>query len=563
MPDLASEEAALGRWPRRLLHVPSLTSYEWQAGNRYGNAVAPEYNAITYTWGRWRLKDEPSYERPEITALPITGIAWPIPRVKPEHFTPEQLQRVLRNAASFRPNHIDFRRRKSVDFVWLDVACIDQRASEPRSAAEIGRQAAIFREAQNVCVWFTTLEKEIIARTVTSLVDFSESMALHGSRNETAIVEDVLRFLSDPWFSSLWTLQEAFLRVDAFILDKEGELVEYPACTERWGNPALLDVLDSACRWSAISTEERSVWSAQGLYSRVSQLVEERGFKALASFNAMSTYVAALRRMTTEPEDRIYGIQQIFEFRLGKSALDAKPGHNYSLAELEDQLGEALIIRYPILSQFHVFTKQTSPGKRWRMNSSSVIPPGAGDQGYPLWESAEVDQPRCSFSIEHSAHTKFVQWSGPITPLCELIKTCKSVIENFEICERLGADNMMFIYLDAAEELAGSPECQVLDYHLPQTPRQKQLREWMIGQFRQEELQVLLLGPSSTKSCSYKLGVVMLHREHGEWARLGICSWETITDFDLPLSDKLLPKLEFLVGDGLGWKRGEGIYGYL
>lgn len=38
---LDEEEVALGSWPRRLLHVKSLTSYEWQLGNVYGGVAAP------------------------------------------------------------------------------------------------------------------------------------------------------------------------------------------------------------------------------------------------------------------------------------------------------------------------------------------------------------------------------------------------------------------------------------------------------------------------------------------------------------------------------------------
>lgn len=44
-------------WPRKLLHVPSMTSYPWAPGDRYGEAVKPGYLAITYMWGRWRLGD--------------------------------------------------------------------------------------------------------------------------------------------------------------------------------------------------------------------------------------------------------------------------------------------------------------------------------------------------------------------------------------------------------------------------------------------------------------------------------------------------------------------------
>ena len=69
---LQREEEALGPWPRRLLHVPTLTSCEWQPGNVYGGVTEPEFNAITYTWGRWRLKD---HELPNVPPIGIRGVS--------------------------------------------------------------------------------------------------------------------------------------------------------------------------------------------------------------------------------------------------------------------------------------------------------------------------------------------------------------------------------------------------------------------------------------------------------------------------------------------------------
>ncbi|RDW66847.1 hypothetical protein BP5796_09596 [Coleophoma crateriformis] len=51
----------LGVWPQRLLRVDNMKSYEWQPGNIYGGEVAPKYNAISYTWGRYDI-DSPFAE---------------------------------------------------------------------------------------------------------------------------------------------------------------------------------------------------------------------------------------------------------------------------------------------------------------------------------------------------------------------------------------------------------------------------------------------------------------------------------------------------------------------
>ena len=80
-------------WPRRLVHIPTMTSYRWAPGNRYGPQSNPKYAILSYTWGRWRLK---SHEMPHIQAWPVAGVTWDIPRVKPTHFTVSDLENTIR-----------------------------------------------------------------------------------------------------------------------------------------------------------------------------------------------------------------------------------------------------------------------------------------------------------------------------------------------------------------------------------------------------------------------------------------------------------------------------------
>lgn len=139
-------------WPRRLLHIPSLTSMTWAPGNRYGDEFEPHYLAITYTWRRWRLDD---HQEPHIEALPIQGIDWPVPRVSIDHFLASELQsclEIILEEASTRDSS------NTIEFVWLDIACIDQNPGSPDAASEIGRQAKIFSRACDVYVWLNTLE---------------------------------------------------------------------------------------------------------------------------------------------------------------------------------------------------------------------------------------------------------------------------------------------------------------------------------------------------------------------------------------------------------------------
>lgn len=134
-------------WPRRLLHVETMTSYPWQPGNKYGDQASPRYNAISYTWGRWKLRDG---DHPSVEALHVAGVRWPIPRINPDHFTVDEFISTIRIATVGNAAGDD----SPVDFIWLDIACIDQTPNSKENASEVGRQAKIFTGATNVFAWF-------------------------------------------------------------------------------------------------------------------------------------------------------------------------------------------------------------------------------------------------------------------------------------------------------------------------------------------------------------------------------------------------------------------------
>ena len=144
IPPTFDEDSCL--WPRRLLHIETLRSYERQPGNLYGGHVCPKYNALSYTWGRWQLEEN---EMPDVKAIGIKQTSWTIPRIDPSHFTAEKFAAVISDCASPHPLE---RNGVTVEFLWLDVACIDQTPGSREKALEIGRQAKIFRRAETVFV---------------------------------------------------------------------------------------------------------------------------------------------------------------------------------------------------------------------------------------------------------------------------------------------------------------------------------------------------------------------------------------------------------------------------
>ena len=167
---------AIGKWPRRLLHVPSMTSLEWQPGDKYGEHVQPRYNAVSYTWGRFSLRVRDNKKEVEkeknkekigesqkkketkkmkknrnVTAIEINGIDWTVPRINPDHFSADNFQRLIQQTCE----SVDGAEGRT-DFLWLDVACINQKNTLEK-LAEIGRQAVIFHGAQRVYVWLTKI----------------------------------------------------------------------------------------------------------------------------------------------------------------------------------------------------------------------------------------------------------------------------------------------------------------------------------------------------------------------------------------------------------------------
>ena len=139
---------------------------------------------------------------------------------RPSHFTDVQLDKVIKQACG-----IDASGREPVDFIWLDLACIDQRRNLSADL-EVGRQAGIFRKAAGVVVWLSQSGKD--ENSFCLLRDFFKVLAGFENDRQKSLkvisdcsqlelfVTRLRKLLVDPWFSSLWTLQEAYLSTTAF-----------------------------------------------------------------------------------------------------------------------------------------------------------------------------------------------------------------------------------------------------------------------------------------------------------------------------------------------------------
>lgn len=91
-------QTATPRGPRTLFaKIPQVGARE-----HIRHQKEPRYNAISYTWGRWELKDR--LTRPDVTSLKILGVSWSVPRICASHFTVAELTQAIRRAAE-PPEH--------------------------------------------------------------------------------------------------------------------------------------------------------------------------------------------------------------------------------------------------------------------------------------------------------------------------------------------------------------------------------------------------------------------------------------------------------------------------
>ncbi|KAI1643985.1 uncharacterized protein F4817DRAFT_348119 [Daldinia loculata] len=581
--DLQQEENALKTWPRRLLHVPTMTSYEWQPGNVYGPATAPQYNAITYTWGRWRLDD---HEQPKVPPICIHGVPWKIPRVDPSHFTAAHLEMIIQRVTQGISNLAQFHSEtlETVDFIWIDIACIDQRANIPTSTAEIGRQAMIFDRAKHVFAWLGSTSNKTLSPVIIELDELCDEISgLRQAQDDftSPSSQEILqqayncfqKLFQDRWFSSLWTLQEAFLRCDAVIMSQEGIIVTEPH-TASTPMP-LSKVRLHADLYTLISFCERvlqdALWDSAlpTAYKDIMDLLINSGLAALASANSLSVYTATSHRTCVKDEDRIYGIQQIFGARVGTSSLSSRPGLSYTRAELEIQLGDHLLQHYPVLSQLHLFTEKAPLGLAWLVSPKSAVPPylmgvtntaSAQDQSDIYQET-----PHCKLSTEKVGTITWGKFKGVYCNFASFMQKCTEFTTHELIEHRFRKTDFVTIHLDVTSELASCPEYRGNGFvTVPNGRRQEQLASWLLNEFSEDDLHVFLIGARASTLYTGSIamiGLLVLQcRTSGiiYYHRIGLCWWDSGL---ATVGGTYLPHGRFINGKGSPWTKKKCLFG--
>lgn len=254
---------------------------------------------------------------------------------------------------------------------------------------EVGRQASIFRNASRAYVWLSRISTDDLGYAMYVIRraggDFSLSISNEKVGNMLAILrmirKSIVTVLDDPWFSSLWTLQELMMRNDAVVLSREAESVEISGYDE--SDPVDLDFLMKCC----VSIQKEMVREATGdvpgghadlpsevhdLLSEVEDRIHYSGLpSALLTSNPNVQYGAAETRETYRREDRIYGIMQIYGIRVGQSV---RLEDQSTLDELVEEFALAINARSALMGQMFVHTAATSAGRSWCITEASGVP---------------------------------------------------------------------------------------------------------------------------------------------------------------------------------------------
>lgn len=208
--------------------------YLWDAASQVTVPVSelpecPEYTCVSHTWGRWRKKGEKPLDN-------ISGTRWPIPQ--------NELYDVLELP--------DMLSRLGERYIWFDLFCIPQYGDDLRARIEISRQAAIFRNAKRCIAWINQCQSwngvesalrwlalRFLAETnmdepTTYTVPQQELSAMFEQSMSPVEVVNVVKGSEaglqvghlEPWFTSLWTLQEAALCPDLELYSRHWQRLE-------------------------------------------------------------------------------------------------------------------------------------------------------------------------------------------------------------------------------------------------------------------------------------------------------------------------------------------------
>lgn len=307
-------------------------------------------------------------------------------------------------------------------------------------------------------------------------------------------------------------------------------------------------------------------WDKSAL-GEIRRSIEKSGLLELAD-RCPTALLTAARHRKTGPQnttDRVYGIMQVFGLRLGKARPGAKADDSYTLEDLEDELGVALMTKDPMLSQLHVYQTMTPVGKGWRVTQESrsavyqasrlnmfdSIYLAMGYKGLNTKAGNDMTIAATSFSPIKCGGQTCALFEGPVVPLQLLHEVFAS---NLAKTAPGWAYDLFAIALDnpkPAEIVWG-----LIDSTWKDLDQMKHLEEQHPGGL------VLLLGkynPSIASQGQAALALIVVPYDHmnsqkpSRWRRAGLCTWKIHHRL---IDDAVRPKLD---GQDPMWSLTNGI----
>ncbi|RDW81864.1 hypothetical protein BP6252_02976 [Coleophoma cylindrospora] len=586
--DLISEdERQFGQWPRRLLYVDdeNMISHEWQPGNTYGGYKEPKYNIVSYTWGRFALKQG---EKPHVQGIKVGNISWDVPRIDPNrHFSVAEFDCMIRSTLTVREKTGDH--GEPIRFLWLDIACIDQEVDVVKMS-EIGRQAVIFQNASSACIWLNRCEEEEL-RTIVAEFKAADCMRPDMERSpkhyEKMItwtksllppaLGQLQRLRDEPWFNSLWTLQEAYLRQHAVILCRSGLPVSkgfpYSSSFENLRSITfnVSNIANTCSRAIALGCNDTSLLTTL-------DLINELGIVPIERHNPFTLLNSASHRKAFDNVDRVYGIMQVFGYRLGATRpemtkLEAPP--KFTLQDLQSELSEKLLNDFPVQSQLKIFTSPPPKGEAWKLNPYSEIPQFAR---IPSIYTFVNRGPGSSGMHGRNSPKSLSKWEViPVAGTSEKSVKCTGKVCSFRMLqmtwarlndERTKADPESHPIQEIALDLnrVSGPSSPLVIPLLPDFPivgrevevsRQNNLALLLA----EHALWVLLLGTQKSPTRTFgrtQYGLIIMRAKRADtdyWKRIGVLRWEL---WDLPENTNEADK-KLLKGDSEAWEGRSGV----
>jgi hypothetical protein len=504
-------------WPHRLLHAGEMTVYTRTAQESIcyrspgGETITePPYNIISYTWGRFQVRGVTS-----VSPLLVNGIDWNIPAIDSKQaFSVEEFRDLLLRVAGAN------------DFIWVDVACIDQRKDRKEYKVEIGNQVGIFHRAQSAYIWLHQLSERQLQEGIDAVLRAKE--ASNATAEDIACIEAMCK---DPWFSSLWTLQEAYLRKSAIFLSKTGVAVFTSS-----GTFGTLQWLLEACE---------QPWAHASGY--IKQVIRTAGLDRISARNPVVLLAAARYRETKHPLDRVKGIMQVFGLNVGNYS----PGEpEPRLSELEVELSQEINKKSPVLAQAFIHVDRAATDQAWRLKVGAITPARRSHRqtfqrpGLDLTQIVPADFFNVQEVMTYKKRSKisFIEdipiFEGFSFPLESLLAMWETELPDDQETPHLAEwmpymnDLTHSIYMDNANDVTGMNKLRMvpceeafLNYNRPLI-----LARDLATHFP-DRIRVLLLGKLTDNSNEVFMGILTMRwgtRDGAippRWRRVGFCTW--------------------------------------